>query len=747
MEQQEPTPNVPNPAPLAEARAAKRRFRHFVSFDLGSESSTAYYHTDKGPIQIDLQGQAREIANPDSPLLLRSHADGTAVSKRLRTRFELRDNVPVIERRDPEGRPWHDWGEGHARLRFSNGLRIDKEALGRSAFRFFLGEGDYVFALPLTPNPKIPFQLGAQQVLPPLLTSRVRAAEAERNGHDVPGAEAVEVKYRPRPRDLILHLCAQLLNNLVLAAPELSGAGRSAIHFTLTVPNIYSITHRETLRAFLREHLGLEEDGIDLVYESDAVAYYALHQLTRADKLRGAYAEAIPDRVLKVWARNPDRRRLLTFDVGKGTTDVSLIEVLRKEQGLQYVIQGRTGRAGGGGKLTYLFARYFNHKFHGLQPLFDRYRPWTEGDFLHCKNERGLASGPQAPVLQALEALIEQQKKDLTADYRVLESDELRTLRSRLVEAFFDVHFKEGLRLEEGETEEAARAYLREKLTEAFTLPPELPRRRVRHGTAWQRTVSQLQAAWQALLRAFGRRPALAAPDRPPELIEKLAHDVEAYVEETAALFDELLDNVRFEQGAEAPVIDSADTIGLIAGQASQFRPLQARLRQKLNYRGLAVWSLTGDEAKDACALGAGIYSQTGLDVANPDKVHGGYFFLPLVGTGEPAPVDMDRLRAGEATRVWLPDAGKHQLYYGTVPYHRNARGEPVYGEHALVGAYFPLEAAEAPDAARPFYVELRWDAAGRKFFVNGEEQDVHTFGDLREDIYPKVWPDFLPQR
>lgn len=699
-----------------------RQKRTFVSFDLGSESSTAFWQSEHGPEQVNLQFRAPQLER-NAPIYFRN-PDGN-VSKRLRTRFWLFDETPGVDCVDADGK-WYDWGADHACLSFAHDGSVDQAAYRRSVFRFFFEGGREILGYPLAPNPKIPFQFGARDVLPSL-----RKAP--------PSTES----YRPRPKDVILHVCTQILNNFVLRSPELSSVDRSSIHLVLSIPNVYSVTHREILRKFLCTNIKLREDRLDLVYESDAAAFYALHLLSRAANF-GKEANDIPASVLRTWRAARSGARVLTFDIGKGTTDVSLVEARAIEENgietLEYTIIARTGRCGGGGELTFILARYFNERFVQLKPILDHYGPWSWADLLHCLNKEGRPAAGQGYAIQALEEMIEELKRCFTDTFLIKESPRLREARNTLVSTILGF-FERGIdqRLQPAEPKEEALQLIRDKLTDAFTLPSELPTT----STGGQAVLERLRSHSGQVVRALRGAFAPASEDALPPIV-KLTRDIEHHVNDTVSLFDLVLETVRQEEGQPAARLD--DTFVLIAGQASQFSPLRTRLAAKFNAHNLPIWDLKGDEAKNACALGALLYPRIRAKIVNAEKIHGGYFFAPLVALGGSGflRVDMVKLLEGNDVFVRCANDQNHELFYTLVPWSDSPSLQRVRAEATRVGEYQPLLQTD-PDGVEGLYIKLRWNLRNRELFINDFAQDVHSYGTVQSDIFAKVWPDFLP--
>ena len=230
---------------------------------------------------------------------------------------------------------------------------------------------------------------------------------------------------------------------------------------------------------------------------------------------------------------------------------------------------------------------------------------------------------------------------------------------------------------------------------------------------------------------------------------ERLYQKLDEYVSESVKLYEELRTNERKDNKVDHTAISSDNTFVLVAGQAAQFKPLRNALTRRIKSEGLPLWYLEGDRAKQACAWGAAIYSQTGHRIKNQDKIHGGYFFAPLValpGNAQESyrPVDMQELTSCTPFHVHVDDDGMHNLFYSTMPLDFDVMNQASFGEKSMVGGFDPLPEDEEHDS--PYFL-LELDPVTRHLKINGEKKEVNTFGDLDiedEDIFSKVWPDFL---
>ena len=360
---------------------------YYVSLDLGSDSMVAAFYDpndfESSTRLIPLQERALDyVRAPGSdddasvkPLLER---EGNAVSCRLKTRISLTDD------RQPQ-----TIEAGHAALD-----AVSDAAAGRgggqpqSIFRFFHVTGGVILQNKLMPNPKIPFQLGAREVFP-----RVRA----RGGGNVTLA----------PDVLLKHLTSQVLRSFVLPAAMLAHIENPAqsVCLLLTVPNVYSVTHKQALREFLEAQNIVAR--VKVVCESDAVAYSIFSEASASPEFAD-FKTSLHRRFEK------GKQRLLTIDVGRGTTDLSLIEWENAgERGSKrrHLTLARAGISEGGNTLSHILARYYQGRIRAVLAAQGYALPF---DLLG--NRPADNAGERAKALSYLERLIEAVKRGFNAD-------------------------------------------------------------------------------------------------------------------------------------------------------------------------------------------------------------------------------------------------------------------------------------------------------------------------------------------
>ncbi|HSG39960.1 MAG TPA: hypothetical protein VLE27_10015, partial [Thermoanaerobaculia bacterium] len=395
---------------------------YFIGLDLGSESMAAcFQHRDaRLPTTINLQARAQELRRWQTgmipiDLLWEETEKGRRPSHRLRTRISLR------EKKQPSPLP-----DDHAALDFSNGYDA-------SIFNLFHLEGEALASEYLIPNPKLLFQTGIGDVIP-----------------WVPGPEGWDVQYEPA--ELLAHLTVQVLNNLVLSAKELRNDARRrkkslfeprTVHLTITVPNVYSLTHVKRLEDFVRRHT--QVGAVHAMYESDAIAHFMLGDLPGAPlevkAMRESIAEALTRR-----RQDAGSCRVLTIDIGKGTTDLSLFNYdmnQQEEGGFTHDVLGRTGRSHGGARLSYILAEHLDGRIRKALDEMDsdpQVPDLVRQAIAEKQSYVGLLMQPiraaaRGTILSAAERLVEAYKRGLDENYRLEPSVNLEPLAAGLAEA------------------------------------------------------------------------------------------------------------------------------------------------------------------------------------------------------------------------------------------------------------------------------------------------------------------------
>jgi hypothetical protein len=654
---------------------------HLVALDLGSESMAAYYRVVQGGERhgmIPLQHYAGKLLKDGNPVLLTE--EGTKTSPRLRTRFSLRDN-------QEESR--------QTSLRFVGKGKPDQEEYNKSVFEFFRPQfGSLSKSLP---NPKIIFQRGAQNAIPEVMTL---------GGHEPKSF---------RPEEVIHWLTVQVVNNFVLEAPELKDVPRSRIELILTVPNVYSVTHVESLRRFVAEHTTV--GAVRTIFESDAIAAYAT-DVSENKKGQNIDGGSFFQQLVK--AQNSGIPiELATFDMGRGTTDLSIVtfEGPRTLPGVpesgrwQHFQKARTGRSDGGNKLNYLFVQYFERTVAAAFMAANVKRPYS-----FTSRSGALPSEEQVSGLQVLETYIEGIKSRISPGYSLSEDDELLRLRSVA-------------------TDEIARGTegLRGPIKQALTLPKRLK-----------------NSFWRAVLRRMPRLRKAGFERVQNEAQGVLVRALETYVDDNVtrlvsdvkAMAEEYEMHARSRGSASKSAVlggvaHSTRRFAVIAGRAAQFGPVEGTilraLNDKLQIPPSRVQFLRGGAAKECCCRGAVGFYANAFDSMNVDHLHGTYGVIAGKFRLVPDQIPVWEIRNGEFEKL-LPD-GTHEFLFSPKPF-KNV------GDLSTDDSWTSLCTFQGTRMG------LLYDARTRELKLNGSPVVLEPFGEQKlEELYARLWPEFLPGR
>lgn len=351
-----------HPSPTEPAKPKDRTRLYRISLDLGSDSTVAYVAVPgQSKIQkLDLQYFLRALAiEPDyllEPNGMRSH--------RLKSRYAINAQFNSPEPLQSSHHPLYGYPEvlpaGHPRLPLLDFDRYLREEAaggsmvnlatepGRCLFKFIDDRSNPFAFKDLLPNAKLIFQSGVG--LDKHLEMRFGGAIQ---------------RLRIHPVELIKNQVCLILENFVRPHPLLRNAQNEPPAWedcavVLTVPNTYSPFHRDMLAQAVSLSLGCD---VTTITESDAIVFYYI-------------AKVQPDLGMSSDELQRMEQTYLTIDIGKGTTDLTLMSVTYREASeiektarnldpdkkrvLRHVwVAERTGRASGGAKMTYILARFF----------------------------------------------------------------------------------------------------------------------------------------------------------------------------------------------------------------------------------------------------------------------------------------------------------------------------------------------------------------------------------------------------
>ncbi|MCX6579775.1 MAG: protein kinase [Candidatus Aminicenantes bacterium] len=681
--------------------------KNFVSIDLGSETMAACCQLYGKPerININLQEFAPYLVGGDEYEIdyLETEMNGEKEKSK-----RLRNLVALMERRQPENLP-----DSHALLNFIDveGKVVEKNGdleYHKSLFEYFYKKGQAHSRIVL-PNPKIIFQEGAGEIIPIIETINKE-----------------EIRYSPEK--LLQHLLTQIIRNFVLSSSEFRNrktkdeAGQEIEdQLILTIPNVYSLTHAENIKKYVMKHSGM--GSVDIIYESDAVAYYvldAMNESTQYEKFRSNLRRG-----------SLDDFQILTFDIGHGTTDLSFIEICkcnstREESRKTFYVKARSGKSHGGIRLNYIFAEYYNQC---LREILDqsRFKELDPGfDFLHVREKTGFRHTTQGPILEALENFIVAIKKNMDENYIIrLSREEQAEYVDKLVDKWLnsiDANWQE-------------RTWDKQNLYDSF-------RQELRNVLIIDKLPgNSMRFFYESLTAIFKIQKAKLS-----DLIKK----IEVYVKENVEdLILSLGDNLSAREFVPSPrgksmqivgkMIMEKPTVVVVAGQASQFKPIQKAIKcsfSKLNLPSTNLIFLKNEEAKEACCRGAVIYKNAGHLWANRNELHGTYGFMNSIRTPdyEFKILDMKALNTGTDVVLTFDYKSNYWFFYSPRAPHTFTRENPPKffdGSTALINPF--------PDT-QEFRVKYLKDEC--LIIIN----DIHKFkiasyGSISESIFPKVWP------
>lgn len=686
----------------------------YVSLDLGSESMAAYYSDPYGEGRMvklqykgpELLGMTEDEAKAELAGIgflideSSSNDDGSNENRSPRLWNRISFNQGFRE---------NSVTDDHARLVFA-----DQTEYERSLFRFFQRKGAWPGSELIMPNPKILFQHQVREILP-----LVRSADGS----------ILDLE----PQTLIGHLTLQVIVNFVLNSRELEKFDRDDIYLTITVPNIYSLPHAESIKKFVEDNTNI--GGVDIISESDAVAYYVLEgeDAKESEKLRKFKAEL---------QETLDKRKglcIVTIDVGKGTTDLSCIlkqepnDTRVKVPGLfsrilgtgpkkgeetvrpgrqRHSVQGKTGKSSGGNYLNYIIAKYYDERLRAEAAGLERATGFKV-PFFFLEKDQAFGNLQNRTVFE-LANLIEKVKRGITKDYNIdpmiLTEDSQRQLIGRVIDEILYAINPQWNESSQGEYD-----FFRQCITDVLILPQKFRR-----------------SFWQ---RVFSRAPA------PPA--ENLQRSLQAYVKENVDdLLDSLKKQVKEHQAADSrgEEIDS-NAFVVVSGQASQFKPLRQRIVAKCKDMGIREehqYMMEGVASKEACCKGVITFKTANVETLFPRQLHGTYGCLAkgIVGIeNQFKPFDMAKIRQGGRDTISFKFPTAYYIVFTPRAYEEALISHPLKndGSTALIDIF---------EDEHEFTIE--YDEKELQLTVNGRVLELRTFGNASESIFPKVWPEIL---
>jgi hypothetical protein len=675
---------------------------NYISFDMGSESMAAFCHleakTESTPVDLQEYAQAllgEDVKEETIDYLCKDNGDK---SPRLRTRISINDL------RQPEKLP-----DDHAKMNFidANGNVIkqnNNKVCDQSLFGFFYLKGQEL-ARKVLPNPKIPFQEGARDIIPEVETKD-------------------EKRCRYEPETLIRHLMVQILSNFVFKSSQLRGINLQDdnTYLILTIPNVYSLSHAQSIKKFVKERLNVK--NVETIYESDAISYYVRDVRQDHPQVKEFFKK-----MRKEKKSGKTEYQILTFDIGHGTTDLSLMEItepdrertdasdpsqtsqINPDNRRRFFVRARTGKSEGGSKLNYILAKYYNSCLERLMEREEFQDFKMDFDFL-----TGELEPTQALIVKNLESLINEVKKSMTENYEI-------KLAKEKQEEYIDAMIKEWLeKIPADKKNEEKCEKFKKAFKDAFLL-------------------IKLPGPIKSFLAEFSRFPLL----RRTVEFGKLRKEIEDYVEgNVTEILKQLVEMAKARENVDSAkknrdIIDKEQTLVVIAGQASQFKPIQKSIRKELdrlnipqNYRLF----LEGDEAKEACSRGAIIYKRSANLWANSTEIHGCYGFLNELEDISDVfeGLDTKELNSGRKVNITFNSDSTYWLIYSPRAFHTIKKDNPPEFSDGTTALLYCFE------NSRVFDVEYDTNTFSLKV-NNIPDLKLGTYGGALQSIYPKVWP------
>jgi len=698
-----------------------------VALDLGSESMAAYYDdpaTGKSGM-IKLQDKASKLvtnlaAGSSIDYLYDEMVNGDPMSPSTR----LWNHVSLQDKAQPVNPP-----PEHATLMLAESGNHQK-----SLFQYFRTKGSWERDGKKMPNPKILFQHQLREVLP--------TSKADPDG-------VVNLT----PELLVKHLSLQVIINFVLDSKELKDMDKNDILLTITVPNVYSLPHAESLKEFIEDYSGIGK--VEILSESDAIAYYVLTMQDENDP------EDLNDFKQEMGRSIRQRKKLclVTIDIGKGTTDLSCVLVEQPRDGNAahtgflsswfgvkgpattqtesidkrrwHSVQGKTGKCTGGNYLNYIFALYYDKRLKAAAPVLEKaleHAPVKKIPFGFIHRSIELFAPKQGVAIYALERLIEQVKRSVTEDYEIEMAPErqqeiLDDVVDQIIQAIDNSIVGESVARGATQYDD-----FRRQLKEALTLPQKLDNEWYSFFAGWLKP------------RSGPESDSSITPSS--DELSSLRQQLEGYVRENVhEMFDNLRNLVKEHQAVESTgeEINKA-TFVVVSGQGAQFKPIRRAVREKckeLNIRETQLYMMNGVAAKEACCKGVISYRKADMRHINPRELHGTYGCLATdIFSDEPFKAfDMAQVKTKGGHTIEFSSQQQYYVIFTPRSYKEVQKSQPKKND----GATAFIKAIENQSK-----FVLKYDPENLNLSINDEKLDFVGFGDVSSSIYPKVWPEIL---
>jgi len=154
---------------------------------------------------------------------------------------------------------------------------------------------------------------------------------------------------KPSVRPVLTNVCRAIFSDIIMSI--LDGKGDQLNQLVLTVPNTFSAPHLKLLRDVVGEATANRFLDIEVLSESDAVAFYYAKSWARLNKARSpAACEALKS-----------VEHVLVYDMGAGTLDLSYLRITKENFAIRKIeMIDKLGKPLAGNVLNYHLAKEIN---------------------------------------------------------------------------------------------------------------------------------------------------------------------------------------------------------------------------------------------------------------------------------------------------------------------------------------------------------------------------------------------------
>ncbi len=686
---------------MAENYNAKstKKIKYIAVLDLGSESMFAFVgKEDMTELQqINLQDETNISSWADLNI------EDIKVYKNPNGELSMRlKNKIAIETK-----------KGHCIKDKNKHAEIDYNGDGYSNTIFQLFQKDKAFDYDYMCNPKVIYAKGAKNILPSI--------------KDASG-NIVELK----PDEYLKHLTAQIANNLILKSEQLKSIKPETIKLVITIPNIYSLTHAKELTDFLKDHTKFGEIGY--IYESDAVLYASLTSDFNAFERSTRNTLSEKFRLIKEKSNKNNKIYLISHDIGKGTTDLSLFTSFPDESNSEdkhIWINSRTGLTKAGNALDYIFVEFFEHQV--LEVFYHNNNISTKKGF-SLKNEIE-SKALQNEINEHIQEVIFRIKKNI--EYKG---------------SFFKTAYKLPKQLYNDIMRFSNNTVLKNNQNDAFYIVYNLKfacekiiEANINKGYIQDADKDKLIKQLYDLFIATSFKKRIFGISLP----EKIENKITNYVNEIGKTLPDLLKH-NAKKRAKYISKDGKDefkvnsnTFVIISGQASQFKPLRETVissyKAYFNVNEKNIIFLEDKISKHICAIGGFLKEQTKEQhiLKNKNELLADYYLIN-VGAGEKW-LDYNQLKKGK--EISYQTNGHPSLYYYSILDKDDDEIKKKIRNNKINIENFK---SFIKNFGRNGKFQIKYNESKKYFEINDETIELGATVDNDESIYQNIWPEIL---